>query len=348
MANKTQAQNKKSTKAQTKQTKRAVKPNKTAKKDKEQKVKGAKPVKELLKPITNKTRHFSIIYEGKKLKATPTGKNLKASTGNKYATPSGKRPKQAAQKALTAIFKMLKAEGKDITKYYNTDIKFVLYENGKRKKNSKGQYVSRRIFRYTGRREELPLSNIPREIITRCDECKKKMDLLQKDNITKKQFNINLKSLKRLESYKKKVEELQKDTSKKQAEKAELLERYEGYIKKFEMDEHLKTHLEEYKSILGCSKCKKETKIIPYNFSNSVKKTPDTELTEEDKKINSDFVEELEQKDKKSRKPQEDKKETKKDVKKETKKDTKKESKKEPKKTETKKKETKKQTPKKK
>ena len=287
------------------QTKKNVKQTKTVQKKKVSKsvkkaVKKAQK-KVIQKPITNKNRHFSIIYEGKKMNATP----------------SGKRPKQAAQKALTAIFKMLKARGDDVSKLYNVDIKFILYENGKRKKNSKGEYVPRRIFRYTGKRSELPTSNIKREIITYCDDCKKKIEELQKD-ITKKQFNINLKTLKR---YIKLDEEKQKS---------------------FVMQEHLKKHLEEYKLILNCSKCKKETKEIEYKFSNTVKKTDEKTLTKEDLKITSEFVEELELKEKESRKvlKSEEKKEPKKKV----------EKKEEPKKVEKKveKKETKKQPAKKK
>lgn len=287
------------------QTKKAVKQTKTVQKKKVAKKaikKAQKKVVQKQKPvsITNKNRHFSIIYEGKKLNATP----------------SGKRPKQAAQKALTAIFKMLKLRGDDISKLYNVDIKFVLYENGKRHKNSKGEYVPRRIFRYTGKRSELPISNIKREIITYCDDCKKKMEELQKD-ITKKQFNINLKSLKR------------------------YLKMKDEQKKNFVMHEHLAKHLEEYKKILECSKCKKETKTIEYKFSNTVKKTDEKALTKEDLKITSEFVEELELKEKELKKPK-DKKEKEKEPKKEEKKDTKKEEKKETKKVE------KKQTPKKK
>lgn len=230
------------------------------------------------KSILHKNRHFSIIYEGEKLKATP----------------SGKRPKQAAQKALTAIFKMLKEKGEDISKLYDTDIKFVLYENGKRRKNKKGEYVPRRIFRYTGKRSELPSSSIKREIITYCDVCKKKIEELQKDNITKKQFNINLKSLKRY---------LKLDKEK-QA--------------KYEMHEHLKKHLEEYKAILDCKDCKKEIKEIEYKFSNTVKKTDEKTLTAEDKKITSEFVENLEMKEKELKKKEEGK-EDKEPKKKETK-----------------------------
>lgn len=254
------------------------------------------------KSITHKNRHFSIIYEGKKLKATP----------------SGKRPKQAAQKALTAIFKMLKQEGKDISKLYDTDIKFVLYENGKRRKNKKGEYVPRRIFRYTGKRSELPSSSIKREIITYCDTCQKKIEELQKDNITKKQFNTNLKSLKRYLKLKKEEQD------------------------KFEMHEHLKKHLEEYKAILECTKCKKEIKEIEYKFSNSVKKTDEKTLTAEDKKITPEFVEELEMKEKETKKKEEGKKEPAKKVEK------KKEDKNPVEKKPAEKKETKKQTPKKK
>lgn len=278
---------------------------KTTKKPQNKKVSTKKPQQKKekqQKSITHKNRHFSIIYDGKKMKATP----------------SGKRPKQAAQKALTAIFKMLKENGQDISKLYDTDIKFVLYENGKRRKNKKGEYVPRRIFRYTGKRSELPSSSIKREIITYCDACKKKIEELQKDNITKKQFNTNLKALKRY---------LKLDKEKQD---------------KFEMHEHLKKHLEEYKAILECSKCKKEIKEIEYKFSNTVKKTDEKTLTAEDKKITPEFVEELEMKEKETKKKEETKKEPAKKVEK------KKEDKKPVEKKPAEKKETKKQAPKKK
>ena len=131
------------------------------------------------KTVVAKTRHFSVIYGGKKLSTMP----------------SGKRPKQAANKALTSIFSQFDEAQKK--KMIGKDIKFTLYENGKRKKNAKGELVPRRIFFYVGKREETkkmtggkPANiSISHEVITYCNYFKDRIEKLKTivpDNILSK------------------------------------------------------------------------------------------------------------------------------------------------------------------
>ena len=120
--------------------------------------------------VQNKTRHFSIIYGGVKL----------------AATPSGKRPKQAANKALTSIFGTMDEATKK--KLIGQEIKFCLYENCKRKKNAKGELLDRRIFHYTGKRTETAKMTggktveISHEVVVYCDKCKEDYELKSKKN----------------------------------------------------------------------------------------------------------------------------------------------------------------------
>lgn len=224
---------------------------------------------------SQRNRHFSVIYNGQRL----------------HATPSGKRPKQAANKALTSIFKSMDEATKK--KMIGQDIKFCLYENCKRKKNAKGLLCERRIFRYTGKRVEIDSSKgvgIPHEVITYCSKCKDLIEHLRtiedKNTITKKQVFKNIK----------------------------LLKKYlktEDIAKRPELNEHIKKHMKEYEDIVKCDKCKKEIREIPYKFTNTVKKTDDKDLTEEDKKINSEFIDQIENKLKEERKTEEKKQEEK-------------------------------------
>lgn len=247
------------------------------------------------KPRTNRIRHFSIIYKGERLNATP----------------SGKRPKQAANKALTSIFAFLKEQGQDISKLINTDIKFFLYENGKRRKSASNGYLPRRVFAYTGKRVELKDDDKPieikHEVIKYCTDCIKRINDLKtadKEHVmTKKQIMKNIKLLKKYL-------------------KTDAKERKDEMI-----NEHIKKYQKQYEEIIKCSKCVKEEKTITYKYTNTVKKTPESELNEDDKKITSDFVEEIETKRKEEAKKEDSKKEPKKETKPVEKKEPKKETK---------------------
>lgn len=269
--------------------------------------------------VQNKIRHFSIIYGGVKL----------------AATPSGKRPKQAANKALTSIFGSMDEATKK--KLIGQEIKFCLYENCKRKKNAKGELLDRRIFHYTGKRTETAKMTggktveISHEVVVYCDKCKdliEKLRTIDPNNIlTKKQVNKNIKL------YKKYI----KTVGKKPA-----------------LNDHINSFVDEYKKIVECKDCKREQKTITYKFTNTVKKTDIKDYTEEDKKITSQFIDQIENnlKDEKKKKEVEkvekvDKVEKVKKVKKEEKKEEKKEDKKEEKKSENVEKKPKKTTPKK-
>ena len=262
--------------------------------------------------VQNKTRHFSIIYGGVKL----------------AATPSGKRPKQAANKALTSIFGSMDEATKK--KLIGQEIKFCLYENCKRKKNAKGELLDRRIFHYTGKRTETAKMTggktveISHEVVVYCDKCKElieKLRTIDPNNIlTKKQVNKNIKL------YKKYI----KTVGKKPA-----------------LNDHINSYVDEYKKIVECKDCKREQKTITYKFTNTVKKTDIKDYTEEDKKITSQFIDQIENslKDEKKKKEGENVEKVKKV---EEKKDEKKEDKKEEKKSEKVEKKPKKTTPKKK
>ena len=242
------------------------------------------------KTVVAKTRHFSVIYGGKKLSTMP----------------SGKRPKQAANKALTSIFSQFDEAQKK--KMIGKDIKFTLYENGKRKKNAKGELVPRRIFFYVGKREETkkmtggkPANiSISHEVITYCNDCKdriEKLKTIDPDNVlSKKQVNKNIRLFKK---YVKAADD-----------------------KKPELDEHIKKFMKEYEAIVNCTKCKKEQKTISYKFTNIVKKLDTNDFTDEEKKITSEFIDSLEEQDKKVDEKKEE--EVKEEVKKEEPKKTKK------------------------
>ena len=263
--------------------------------------------------VQNKTRHFSIIYGGVKL----------------AATPSGKRPKQAANKALTSIFGSMDEATKK--KLIGQEIKFCLYENCKRKKNAKGELLDRRIFHYTGKRTETAKMTggktveISHEVVVYCDKCKELIEKLRtidpNNIITKKQVNKNIKL------YKKYI----KTVGKKPA-----------------LNDHINSYVDEYKKIVECKDCKREQKTITYKFTNTVKKTDIKDYTEEDKKITSQFIDQIENslKDEKKKKEGEKIEKVKKVEKKEDK-EEKKEDKKEEKKSEKVEKKPKKTTPKK-
>ena len=210
--------------------------------------------------VQNKTRHFSIIYGGVKL----------------AATPSGKRPKQAANKALTSIFGTMDEATKK--KLIGQEIKFCIYENCKRKKNAKGELLDRRIFHYTGKRTETAKTGgktveISHEVVVYCDKCKELIEKLRtidpNNIITKKQVNKNIKL------YKKYI----KTVGKKPA-----------------LNDHINSYVDEYKKIVECQDCKREQKTITYKFTNTVKKTDIKDYTEEDKKITSQYIDQIEEK----------------------------------------------------
>ena len=209
--------------------------------------------------VQNKTRHFSIIYGGVKL----------------AATPSGKRPKQAANKALTSIFGSMDEATKK--KLIGQEIKFCLYENCKRKKNAKGELLDRRIFHYTGKRTETAKMTggktveISHEVVVYCDKCKElieKLRTIDPNNIlTKKQINKNIKL------YKKYI----KTVGKKPA-----------------LNDHINSFVDEYKKIVECKDCKREQKTITYKFTNTVKKTDIKDYTYEDNKITYQYIDQIE------------------------------------------------------
>ena len=103
------------------------------------------PTEEIDEEETNKTRHFYVYYKGEKLEHTRL---------------SGKRPKQAAQKALTSIIKYEEKQG---NKLYDKDIYFYIVETGRKKyrtktvgnKTKKIPIVKRKFF-YKGKKEHIP------------------------------------------------------------------------------------------------------------------------------------------------------------------------------------------------
>lgn len=252
---------------------------KVAKKPVAKKPAAKKTVKKVAKKVVEKkekvvrNRHFSIIYNGQRLSATP----------------SGKRPKQAANKALTSIFASM--DDKTKAEMIGKDINFALYENCKRRKNSKGVLTPRRIFRYTGKRTETAKQtggkdiSISHEVIVYCDKCKAMIEKLRgietENQITKKQVIKNIK----------------------------LYKKYIKSGKKSPINKHIEDHEKEYAEIVNCTSCKKEQKTITYKFTNTVKKTDDKALTEEDKKITTEFIDAIEEKLKAERKAAEEKKE---------------------------------------
>lgn len=192
----------------------AVKKEKTMKKETKKTVKKqVKPKTVVKKENSNVKRHFSIIYNGQKLSSTP----------------SGKRPKQAANKALTAIFKTMKPE--DVKDYIDNgkEVHFDLYENGRKKKNAKGL---RRIFRYTGMRVNTCDYCLN---IDFCDDCKKKIKSLEdtKNKIDEKIILKNLKLYKRYLYCKEKEWKLP------------------------ELNKHIEDNKKVYDAIINCKKCKK-------------------------------------------------------------------------------------------
>lgn len=104
--------------------------------------------KQTVKPatsITNKTRHFYVYYKGNKLEHTRL---------------SGKRPKQAANKALTSIIKFEKSKGEDVIE---KEIKFYIVETGRKKwkekkvgQKTKKVMIIKRKFYYVGKKVHIP------------------------------------------------------------------------------------------------------------------------------------------------------------------------------------------------
>ena len=116
------------------------------------KPKAIKPTTSTPENIKNKTRHFYVYY-GKDNK----GQDLKL----EHTRLSGKRPKQAAQKALSSIIKYEKSKGnKDII---GKDIKFYIIETGRKKyrekkvgEKTKRVEIIKRKFYYIGKKEHIP------------------------------------------------------------------------------------------------------------------------------------------------------------------------------------------------
>lgn len=219
------ANKKQQTKKDTKTTKRAVKVVKTAKSVKPKASKKQSKTSTVKKENTNSKRHFSIIYKGVKLSSTP----------------SGKRPKQAANKALTAIFNTM--DEKERKDYIDNgkEVYFDLYENGRKKKNAKGL---RRIFRYTGMRVNTCDYCLNVEF---CDDCKKKIQSLVK--LVKPDD----------------VKDIKIDKTKSKEEKfviknLKLYKRY-NYCKSKgwklpELTKFIEDNKKVYDAIIGCKKCK--------------------------------------------------------------------------------------------
>ena len=121
---------------------------------------------------------------------------------------------------------------------------------------------------------------------------------------------------------------------------------YKKYIKtvgkKPALNDHINSFVDEYKKIVECKDCKREQKTITYKFTNTVKKTDIKDYTDEDKKITSQYIDQIENslKDEKKKKEGEKVEKVKKVEKKEDKKEEKKSEKveKKPKKTTPKKK----------
>ena len=128
-----------------------------------------------------------------------------------------------------------------------------------------------------------------------------------------------------------------------------LFEEIKNIGKKPALNDHINSYVDEYKKIVECKDCKREQKTITYKFTNTVKKTDIKDYTEEDKKITSQFIDQIENslKDEKKKKEGEKVEKVKKVEKKEDK-EEKKEDKKEEKKSEKVEKKPKKTTPKKK
>jgi len=133
-----------STKKNTKTTSKATPKTKTTiKNDNKQTIKKTTPQT----TEQNKTRHFYVYY-GK----DNEGKDFKL----EHARLSGKRPKQAAQKALSSIIKYEKTKGNDII---GKDIKFYIVETGRKKyttKNNKKVPINKRKFYYIGKKVRIP------------------------------------------------------------------------------------------------------------------------------------------------------------------------------------------------
>ena len=93
-----------------------------------------------------KKRHFYVYYNGAKLENTRL---------------SGKRPKQAAQKALSSIIKFEKKENNN--DIIGKDIKFYIIETGRKKwrektigDKTKKVLINKRMFYYKGKKEHIP------------------------------------------------------------------------------------------------------------------------------------------------------------------------------------------------
>jgi len=119
-------------------------------------------------------RYFKLLYDGE----TPMGRF------------SGKKPKQAANKALTSIIKTLEKSGKPIV---NVDIRFALQEctrwNKKKFKIENGEKTAKK-YNYLGRREllkdEVIVDHVQKEV-TEADVKKGKMlkEVPLKDGVVK-------------------------------------------------------------------------------------------------------------------------------------------------------------------
>lgn len=203
--------------------KKETKKDKPVKKDTKKTVKTVKSNKKIQKqPIIkkeNSKRHFSIVYNGKRLSSTP----------------SGKRPKQAANKALTAIFNLMDEKTRKDYIDNGKEVYFDLYENGRKKKNAKGL---RRIFRYTGMRVNTCDYCFICDFNDFCDDCKKKIKTLQND--IKKEQNSEKIVMKNLKLYKR-----------------YLYCKEKGW-KLPELNEHIEKNKKVYDGIINCKKCKKD------------------------------------------------------------------------------------------
>ena len=146
--------------------------------------------------IKSKKRHFIINYNNEIM----------------TASPSGERPKQAANKALTAIIKKYNNNNNLI----NKEIYFTLTERKKQKKDKNGELIPNRIFHYIGTRTKIDVNDpkytdsqkeirngipigikIPHTMFVKCDMCKQKEnEMIQEaknkgDKLTKKNIPRN-------------------------------------------------------------------------------------------------------------------------------------------------------------
>lgn len=176
-----------------------------------------------------KKRHFIVTYNNEEM----------------TASPSGERPKQAANKALTAIIKKYNTDNSLL----NKELYFTLTERKKQKKDKHGNPIPNRIFHYIGIRTKIDINDpkyldsqkefdengvgigikIPHKMFIKCATCKARENKL-------------------IEEAKKKGEKIIK--------------------KNIPKDDK-------------CKSCKKEEKFIVYEYTNKVRKAPKTQ--EQDK-----------------------------------------------------------------